>query len=172
LAKGPSGACDLSLKAAGPITVANGAGFALTRSGSPLFYLGEDSGLYESDGSTAPWTVLATLAASDHFRALIGTGDGRLFGVIAPRVKDAYRVSSIDPVKGALGGTVLVPAAAGADADGPAGFALWGDVLFVFTEKTLAQYNFATGIQTAPLNLPDLAASIIAAASPPCASSL
>ena len=108
---------------------------------------------------------------ADHVRALLGTGDGRLFGVLEPSAKTAYRVATIDPLKGVLGATVDVPTPFGIDPESEGAFALWGGSLLVFMEKGLARYDFATSVFHPPELVP-FPALIAAAAAPPCASTL
>ena len=166
--------CDSWTTSAAPLTPGNGAGLTITNSADPQVFLGVDDGLfYTSDVPMFDvWTGAGNLAsATDFTRALLGTGDGRLFGVIAPGTATAYRVTSLDPNSGAAGATVLVPSTAGSDPAGPAGFALWADTLLVFTQRSLRRYDFASGVVTAPEIL-NLSAAVVAASSPPCASTL
>ena len=86
--------------------------------------------------------------------SLLGTGDGRMFAVIAPATKSEYRVTSIDPNAATTGATILVPTAFGLDPESPAGFALWGSSLLVFTTKALTRYDFATGTVSSPEIVP------------------
>ena len=117
----------------------------------------------------AAWVQTGKIAASDHVSALLGTGDGRLFGVVAPATGGNFRVTSLDPASGATGATVLVPDVTGS-ADSPAGFSLYGDTLLMFTNNEVTRYEFATGVLMHPEVITNVD-SVIAAASPPCASS-
>ena len=152
-------------------TSANGAGFTNANSVSPSFYLGVDQAIYKTGSAQfGVWSQIGKLDPSDNVSALMGTGDGRLFAVISPGTKSTYRITSVDPSGGTQGATVLVPSPTGAP-DAPAGFALWGPSVLVFTEKALTRYNFATGEVGAP-EIFDPIGPIVAAASPPCASTL
>lgn len=149
----------------------NGAGLAISGTKDAAFFLGVDLAIYSASALVdfTVWTQTGKLDPADHVRALLGTGDGRLFGVLGPSATSSYRVTSIDPATGVTGATILVPSDVGSDQ--PAGFALFSDSLLVFTEKSLTRYNFATGV----LSSPEIIGSygpIVAAASPPCASTL
>jgi hypothetical protein len=137
----------------------------------PLMYLGLDQVLFRSSPDPPPyWQVVGKLA-SDPIVALVGTGYTRLYAVLPPVTKSDYRIAWLDPETGAPGSAVLVPAGALApDPSGPAGFALWGDTLLIFTAKQVATYAFSTGdtgARAAQISVP-----ILGAASPPCASTL
>jgi hypothetical protein len=152
-------------------TSPNGIGFAIDDSKDPSFHIGVDQGVYQTGAAAfGVWSQIGKLDPADHVSALMGTGDGRLFAVVSPGVKLSYRITSIDPAAGTQGATVLVPSSAGAP-DNPAGFALYGASVLVFTEKALTRYDFATGAVGAP-EIIDPIGTIIAAASPPCASTL
>jgi hypothetical protein len=121
----------------------------------------------------ANWDAVGKLGTGDSIRALLGTADGRLYGVLAPPAAMAYRVAHIAPERGTLGGTFTIPTSAYApDPAGPAGFALWGDSLLVFTEKAVARYVLSIAEVSPPKILSSLTAPVVAAGSPACASTL
>jgi hypothetical protein len=168
---GAPNACKAWGKAVAPPQV--DVGLALFGAKS-LLYLGEDDFLYrEPNDPSSQWESVGQLAGGDHVRALIGTADSRLYAVLSPSTKTAYRVAKMDPESGKVGVTSLVPASDVApDPGAPAGFALWGDELLIFTEKALARYTLSTLEVHAPKILSEITGPVMAAASPPCASTL
>lgn len=154
-----------------PVPLPAGEGAGLAASGERTLVLGAEQRLYAATTDpSAAWTQIGKLDVDDRVRALAGTGDGRLFGVLAPDDGEAYRVTSLAAGASGAGATLLVPAASGSTAN-PAGFALYADELLVLSEGSVIRYAFATGTVSAPVLVPELA-SVLAATSPPCASTL
>jgi hypothetical protein len=172
LPPGTSDACKVWNKAAEP-PIPNGGGLAIVGSTDPAFVLGVAPRFYRASATTPDglWTSLpGTLDPADHTRALLGTGDGRLFAVVEPSTKGAYRLTSIDE-KGASGATFYVPTPFGIDPTTDGAFALWGAQLLVFTQKGVERFDFATGLVEDPVIVP-FPVPPAAAAAPPCASTL
>jgi hypothetical protein len=167
----PPQGCKVWGKAPGPPTA--NVGFTLLGSGgNPLVYYGVDEVLYQMPNGPSNWQLVGKLDPTDLVEALVGSGDNRLYAVLPPATKTAWRVARLDPIRAAVGGTVLVPTGPLApDPSGPVGFALWGDTLLVFMQKAVVTYAFSTGDVGAPTLVP-IGTPVLGAASPPCASTV
>jgi hypothetical protein len=166
---GPSTTCALWSKV--PAPTAEAIAFDGAGGGDEQLVIATDSKVFAANPKTpSSWDVLGSLPIGDTARALLGTGDGRLFAALSPSVEKSFRIARLDLTDATASATVLVPAPLGMP-DDPAGFALSGDLLLVFAEKSVVTYSFTTG-DVGTKYVVGLGWPIVAVAAPACASTV